>query len=179
MCEFYVQLRHIIHMKYKFLISNEATQRLCKYFFIANMSHSLSLSLWPLASHSCTRDFHQTRKCYGNGTVQYTCCIRFFSSALVWLAFINLFSLLLFQSHGPDLCLLWKKHKVNRCLARYSPRATTTNQPTNRAPNKPAWPGPNWPKMPILGQIGSFLGKNPFFYWRNQKFCYPHNGKPT
>ena len=34
-------------------------------------------------------------------------------------------------------------------------------------------------KMPILGQIGSFLGKKSFFYWRNQKFCYPHNGKPT
>ena len=33
-------------------------------------------------------------------------------------------------------------HKVNRCLARYSPRATTTNRPTNRALNKPAWPGP-------------------------------------
>ena len=29
-------------------------------------------------------------------------------------------------------------HKVNRCLARYSPRATTTNQPTNRAPIEPA-----------------------------------------
>ena len=34
-------------------------------------------------------------------------------------------------------------NKVNRCLARYSPRATTTNRPTNRALNKPAWPGPN------------------------------------
>ena len=64
-------------------------------------------------------------------------------------------------------------YKVNRCLARYSPRATTTNRPTNRA-----WPkltknanfGPN---LVILGQ------KNPFFYWRNQKFCCPHNGKPT
>ena len=33
--------------------------------------------------------------------------------------------------------------KVNRCLARYSPRATTTNQPTNRAPNGPARPGKN------------------------------------
>ena len=33
--------------------------------------------------------------------------------------------------------------KVNRCLARYSPRATTTNGPTNRALNKPALPGPN------------------------------------
>ena len=27
------------------------------------------------------------------------------------------------------------KDKVNRCLARYSPRATTTSQPINRAPN--------------------------------------------
>ena len=76
----------------------------------------------------------------------------------------------------------WRRalyNKVNRCLARYSPRATTTNRPTNRAPKKPAWPGPNWPKIPILGQIWSFLGKKSFFYWRNQKFCYPHNGKPT
>ena len=32
-------------------------------------------------------------------------------------------------------------HKVNRCLAIYSPRATTTNQPTNRAQNEPARPG--------------------------------------
>ena len=31
--------------------------------------------------------------------------------------------------------------KVNRCLARYSPRATTTNQPTNRAPK--VWPKVN------------------------------------
>ena len=37
---------------------------------------------------------------------------------------------------------LGKYNKVNRCLARYSPRATTTNRPTNRAPNKPAWRGP-------------------------------------
>ena len=29
-------------------------------------------------------------------------------------------------------------NKVNRCLARYSPRATTTSQPINRAPNEPA-----------------------------------------
>ena len=34
------------------------------------------------------------------------------------------------------LCI--NKHKVNRCLARYSPRATTTSQPINRAPNEPA-----------------------------------------
>ena len=48
-------------------------------------------------------------------------------------------------------------YKVNRCLAKYSPRATTTNRPTNRALNKPAWPkltknanfGPN---LVIFGQ---------------------------
>ena len=44
-------------------------------------------------------------------------------------------------------------NKVNRCLARYSPRSTTTNQPTKRAPYEPAWPGPKWPKMQILGKI--------------------------
>ena len=49
--------------------------------------------------------------------------------------------------------------KVNRCLARYSPRATTTNRHTNRAPKKPVWPGPNWPKMPIFGQILFFTGE--------------------
>ena len=32
-------------------------------------------------------------------------------------------------------------YKENRCLARYSPRATTTSQPTNRAPNEPGRPG--------------------------------------
>ena len=62
------------------------------------------------------------------------------------------------QSHQPPynkhidalqkiLDLLYEKlhhiYKVNRCLARYSLRATTTNRPTNRALNKPAGPGPN------------------------------------
>ena len=40
--------------------------------------------------------------------------------------------------------------KVNRCLARYSPRATTTN----RAPNELA--RPKWPKMQFLSKIVSF-----------------------
>ena len=62
--------------------------------------------------------------------------------------------------------------KVNRCLARYSPRATTTNQPTNRAPNGPARPGKN-------AKFGRSWAKNPNFYWRNQKFCSPPNGIPT
>ena len=70
-------------------------------------------------------------------------------------------------------------NKVNRCLARYSPRATTTNRPTTG----------HWISLHGLAQIdqkcqfwakfGCFWAKNPFFYWRNQKFCYPHNGKPT
>ena len=64
-------------------------------------------------------------------------------------------------------------HKVNRCLAKYSPRATTTNRITNRAPNKPAWPGPNWRKMPILGQIWSFLGKKSFFLLEKSKVLLP------
>ena len=46
--------------------------------------------------------------------------------------------------------------------------------------------GSNRPKMPIFGQkcqfwakFGGFWARDPFFYWRNQKFCYPHNGKLT
>ena len=45
---------------------------------------------------------------------------------------------------------------------------------------------PNGPKMQIFDQkyqfwakFGRFWAKNPFFYWRNQKFCNPINGKPT
>ena len=64
-------------------------------------------------------------------------------------------------------------HKVNKCLARYSPRATTISQPTTRTPNEPAMNknanfGPN---LVVFGLV--------FFYWKNQKLCYPHNGKPT
>ena len=55
-------------------------------------------------------------------------------------------SLLLIKRGG---CLPFKYsnfqqiYKINRCLARYSPRATTTNRPINRALNKSAWRGPN------------------------------------
>ena len=38
-------------------------------------------------------------------------------------------------------------NKVNRCLARYSPRATTTNRPTNRA----------WPKLTKNANFGPNL----------------------
>ena len=70
-------------------------------------------------------------------------------------------------------------YKVNRCLARYSPRATTNNRPTTG----------HWNSLHGLAQIdqicqfwakfGRFWAINPFFYWRNQKFCYPHNEKST
>ena len=46
-------------------------------------------------------------------------------------------------------------YKVNRCLARYSPRTTTTSQPSNRAPNEPA--------MNKNARFGHFWAKNPFF----------------
>ena len=36
-----------------------------------------------------------------------------------------------------------------------------------------------WSEMPNSGQIWWFLGQKSFFYWRNQKFCSSHNGKPT
>ena len=56
---------------------------------------------------------------------------------------------------------------------------------TARAPQPPANPSTGhrmsqqWSEMPNSGQIWWFLGKKSFFYWRNQKFCYSHNGKPT
>ena len=79
------------------------------------------------------------------------------------------------SSFCPLLFLLGEKNKVNRCLARYSPCATTTNQPTNRALNEPK----AWQKCQFWAKFGRSWAKNPNFYWRNQKFCYPHNGKPT
>ena len=45
--------------------------------------------------------------------------------------------------------------KVNRCLARYSPRTTTTIQPTKTAPNKPG--------RPICAQESIFWVKNGCF----------------
>ena len=64
-------------------------------------------------------------------------------------------------------------NKVNRCLARYSPRATTTNRPTNRARNEPARPGPKWTNKPILGKIWSFLGKKSQFLLEKSKVLLP------
>ena len=47
-----------------------------------------------------------------------------------------------------------ERSKENRCLAQYSLRATTTNQPTNRAPSEPAMD-----KNANFGQIWTFLGQ--------------------
>ena len=61
------------------------------------------------------------------------------------------------------------------CLARYSPRTTTTNQPTKRAPNEPA--RPLCAKESIFwGQKWPFWGQTSKSFGREQKFWYPHNG---
>ena len=68
-------------------------------------------------------------------------------------------------------------YKVNRCLARYSPRATTTNQPTNRAPNEPA--RPIFAQESILwGKNGRFWAKHLNYFGIEQMFLYPHIRKP-
>ena len=61
--------------------------------------------------------------------------------------------------HKYDTNMIKKRHKVDRCLARYSPRAITTNQLTNRAPNEPA--------RPICAQKSIFLDKSGHFYSEN------------
>ena len=92
-----------------------------------------------------------------------------------WLDWLIVYSLTVFALIVPLLPI----NKVNRCLARYSPRATSTNRPTTG----------HWISLHGLAQIdqkcqfwakfGRFGAKNPNFYWKNQKICYPHNGKPT
>ena len=53
---------------------------------------------------------------------------------------------------------------------------------TARAPQPPTNPPTGHqmsrPKMNKNANFGQFWAKNPNFYWRNQKFCYPHNEKP-
>ena len=63
-------------------------------------------------------------------------------------------------------------HKVNRCLARYSPRATTTNQMSQQGLVL------NEQKFHFWATFGLLWAKNPNFYWRNQKFCHPHTENP-
>ena len=70
-------------------------------------------------------------------------------------------------------------YKVNRCLARYSPRATTTNRPTTGHSVSLHGMAQIDQKCQFWAKFGRFWAKNPFFYLRNHKLCYPHNGKPT
>ena len=53
-------------------------------------------------------------------------------------------------------------YKVNRYPARYSPRATTTNQPNNRAPNEPTKPISAQESI-FWAKFGRIWAKNPNF----------------
>ena len=79
--------------------------------------------------------------------------------------------------HKYDTNMIKKRHKVDRCLARYSPRAITTNQLTNRAPNEPARPICAQ-KSIFLDKSGHFWAKHPNYVEREQKFWYPLIRKP-
>ena len=135
----------------------------------SRLQNKISMIVWRLAVSS----MHIAQK--RHKTFQGGCICSWPVSALSFYAWCNRES-----TTGRTIVVMgFRLHKVNRCLARYSPRATTTNQPTNRATNELARPGPKWPKMPISGQIWSFLGKNPNSNWRKQKFWYPYSGKTT
>ena len=69
--------------------------------------------------------------------------------------------------------LAYMCYKVNRCLGRYSPHPTTTNRPTNRALNKPAWPGQIDQKCQFWAKIGRFGAKNPFLLLEKSKVLLP------
>ena len=134
----------------------------------SRLQNKISMIVWRLAVSS----MHIAQK--QHKTFQGGCICSWPVSALSFYAWCNPES-----TTGRTIVVMgFRLHKVNRCLARYSLRATTTNRPTNRAPNKPAWPkltknanfGPN---LVVFGQ------KILFFYLRNHKLCYPHNGKPT
>ena len=115
--------------------------------------------LWTLNLCLATQNTHGIYKRPGACKIQ-TDPLHLSVSSISYQLFIKVGSLPLLKRNKICKFLI---DKVNRCLARYSPRPTTTNWPTNRAPNMPAWPGPNWPKMPFSGQIWSFLGKKSFF----------------
>ena len=68
-------------------------------------------------------------------------------------------------------------NKVDRCPARYSPRATNSNQPTNRAPNEPARPISAQESI-FWDKNGRFRANHPNSFGREQKFWYAHIRKP-
>ena len=76
------------------------------------------------------------------GGVTSNCCIALYR-VFYYNTALFMYLMRLHQAAVVTITMNKVYNKVSRCLARYSPRATTTNRPTNRAPNKPAWPGPN------------------------------------
>ena len=70
-------------------------------------------------------------------------------------------------------------HKVKMCLARYSPvPQPPANPPTGHQMGQQGL-AQNEQKRQFQAKFGRFGAKNPNFYWKNQKFCYPLNRKPT
>ena len=128
----------------------------------SRLQNKISMIVWRLAVSS----MHIAQK--QHKTFQGGCICSWPVSALSFYAWCNRES-----TTGRTIVVMgFRLHKVNRCLARYSPRATTTNLPSTK------WAS-NGQKCQFWAKFGRFWAKNPFFYLRNQKFCYPHNGNPT
>ena len=73
-------------------------------------------------------------------------------------------------------------YKVDRCLARYNPRAEANNAiPTtiHQQGTKGAGKAYMCSRKHILGQIWPFLDRNPNFLEREQKYWCSHIRKPT
>ena len=135
----------------------------------SRLQNKISMIVWRLAVSS----MHIAQK--QHKTFQGGCICSWPVSALSFYAWCNRES-----TTGRTIVVMgFRLHKVNRCLARYSPRATTTNQPTNRATNEPARPGQNDQQCQFWAKFGRYQAKNPDFYWRKQKFWYPHKEETT
>ena len=75
------------------------------------------------------------------------------------------------------ICLfvfVYSYNKVNRSLAIYSPRTTTTNQQGHQM-NRPICAQ----ERIFWAKFGLSWAKNPNFNKRKQKLCHPHNRKNT
>ena len=70
------------------------------------------------------------------------------------------------------------RNKVNRCLARYSPRATTTNRPTTGHLISLHGLAQIDLKCQFWAKFGRFWAKNPFLLEKS-KVLLPTYGKPT
>ena len=78
-------------------------------------------------------------------------------------------------------CYICRGHNIKEIgVLRDTARATQqpANPPTGHRMSQQGL-ALNDQKWQFWAKFGRFWAKNPFLYWRNQKFCYPHNGKPT